>query len=96
MSLSERETGDTRSDFQPIAERVHGEKMVRLSRNVLDLLAQLYDQLIEGAGGAVVFDAPDFVQERFARNGVAAFADTNYASRGAPARQRSEGKIRNY
>ncbi len=30
--------------------------------------------MIEGAGGAVVVDAPDFIQKRFAGNGVAAFA----------------------
>jgi hypothetical protein len=62
------------SDFQPIAECVHSEQMARLGRSVLDLLPQLHDQLIEGARGAVILDAPDFVQERVARNHVAAFA----------------------
>lgn len=64
-----------RSNLQAIAERVNGEQMPRLGGNVFDLLPQLHDQLIEGAGGAVVIDAPDFVQERFARNRVAAFAE---------------------
>src|ERR1700674_5361196 len=62
------------SDFQPIAERVDSQQMTRLGRLVFDLLAQLHDQLIERAGGAVVVDAPDFVQEGFAGNGIAAFA----------------------
>ena len=64
-----------RSHVEPIPERVHGEQMARLSRFVFDLLAQLHDQLIEGAGGAVMVYAPDFVQEGFARNGVAAFTE---------------------
>ena len=48
--------------------------MPRLARNVFDFLPKLHDQLIEGARGAVIINAPDFVQERFARNGIAAFA----------------------
>ena len=48
--------------------------MAGLAGNVFDFLPQLHDELIEGAGGAVVVDAPDFVQEGFARNRAAAFA----------------------
>jgi hypothetical protein len=66
------------SHLQPITERVHGEQMPRLAGNVFDLLSQLHNQLIEGARGAVVVDAPDFVQERFARNRVAAFAEEDW------------------
>lgn len=53
------------SDFEPIAERVHGKQMPRLAGNVFDLLAQFHDQLIEGARGSVIVDAPDFVEGRF-------------------------------
>ena len=37
--------------------------MTRLAGNVFDFLAQLHDQLIEGAGGAVVIVAPDLIQQ---------------------------------
>jgi hypothetical protein len=37
--------------------------MPRFAGDVLDLLAELHDQLIEGAGGAVIIDTPDFVEE---------------------------------
>ena len=45
------------SNLQPITERVDNEEMARLARNVFDFLAELHDQLVEGAGGAVVIDA---------------------------------------
>ena len=49
--------------------------MPRFTGRVLDLLAELDDELIERARGAVVFDAPDFVEDDVARDGVAAFAE---------------------
>jgi hypothetical protein len=64
-------------NFQSIPERMHGEQMPRLARNIFDLLTQLHDQLIESARGTVVGDAPDFVQERFTRNGIANFQARN-------------------
>src|SRR5689334_2330612 len=65
---------ETVSDFEPIAERVHREQMPRFAGNVLDLLPQLHDQLIKRPGRAVIVDAPDFVEQRFAGHGVAALA----------------------
>jgi hypothetical protein len=54
---------------------MHGQQVPRLAGNVLDLLAQLHDQLIEGAGGAVVIDAPDFRSRALRANRVTAPAD---------------------
>jgi hypothetical protein len=48
----------------------------RGSPNVFDFLAELHDQLIERAGGAVVIDALDFVQGRLARDRIAAFRNS--------------------
>jgi len=45
-----------------------------LAGGVFDFLAQLDHELVEGAGGAVVFNAPDFIEDGVARDGVAAFA----------------------
>ena len=53
-------------NFEPITERVDREQMLRFAGNVFDLLPQLHDQLIERARGAVVFDAPHFVEQRVA------------------------------
>src|SRR2546430_10982328 len=79
MATSQPSSGigfpDCRSDFEPISERMHNQQMPRLARNVFNLLLELHDQLIERAGGAVIVNAPDFVQKRFARDGVAAFAE---------------------
>jgi hypothetical protein len=63
--------------LEPISERMHGQQMPRLGGNVLDLLAQFHDQLVQRPRGAVIIDAPDFIEQRFARNGVAAFAKEN-------------------
>jgi len=40
----------------------------------LEFLAEFDDELVEGAGGTEVIDAPDFVEDGIAGDGVAAFA----------------------
>ena len=49
------------SDFQPVAETMHGEQVPWIAGCVFDFLAELHHELIERARGAVVFDAPDFI-----------------------------------
>ena len=40
-----------------------------------EFLAKFDDELVEGAGGTEVIDAPDFVEDGIAGDGVAAFAE---------------------
>src|SRR5262245_43373837 len=56
---------------------VDGDEPLRLGGSVLDFLAELHHELVEGAGGAVVFDAPNFIQDGVTGDGVAAFAPEN-------------------
>ena len=61
-------------DFESVAESVNRHEVLRGGGIGLEFLAEFDDELVEGSGGAEVIDAPDFVEDGIAGDGVAAFA----------------------
>src|SRR5512139_3607242 len=60
-----------RLNGEPIADAVNGEEMLRFVAVVAELLAQLDDDLVEGASGAVIVVAPDLVEQAIPRQHLA-------------------------
>ncbi len=50
------------SSDQFITDAVNGEQMLRLAAVVAEFFAELDDDLVQGAGGAIIIAAPGFVQ----------------------------------
>jgi hypothetical protein len=61
-------------DFESVAESVNRHEVLGGGWIGLEFLAEFDDELVEGAGGTEVIDAPDFVEDGIAGDGVAAFA----------------------
>jgi len=61
--------------LQPVADSVDREQVAALAGIGLNLLAEPDDHLVERAGGAEVFDSPDFVEELIAADDIAGMAE---------------------
>src|SRR6478609_5523728 len=58
----------SQSRYKFVAHAVHGAEVYRIGRVLLQLLPQLQNVIVHGAGGGIILIAPDFIEQFVARD----------------------------